>query len=70
MVFKIVGPCALEFTRVKTSDHIWTDPHADELVQRHRMHSNNRTAVNPITMMMNMNNSLKYRPSLKINVHN
>ncbi len=63
-----MGPCALEFTRVKTSDHIWTDPHADELVQRHRMHSNTRTAVNPTTMMMNMNNSLKYGPSLQINV--
>jgi hypothetical protein len=53
---------------VKTSDHIWTDPHADELVQRHRMHSNNRTAVNQATMMMNMNNALKYRPSLQNNV--
>lgn len=28
----LVGPCALEFTRVKTADHYWTDPHADELV--------------------------------------
>lgn len=26
------GPCALEFTRAKTADHYWTDPHADELV--------------------------------------
>lgn len=49
---------------MKTSDHVWTDPHADELVQRHRMHSNN-----PTTMMPNMNNSLKYRPSLQINVN-
>lgn len=28
----LVGPCALEFTRAKTSDHYWSDPHADELV--------------------------------------
>ena len=24
---------------MKTSDHFWTDPPADELVQRHRIHS-------------------------------
>ncbi|XP_060640760.2 small G protein signaling modulator 1 [Anolis sagrei] len=34
----LVGPCALEYTRMKTSDHFWTDPSADELVQRHRIH--------------------------------
>lgn len=33
----LVGPCALEFTKAKTADHYWTDPHADELVQRHRI---------------------------------
>ncbi|XP_032597342.2 small G protein signaling modulator 1 [Drosophila grimshawi] len=33
----LVGPCALDFTRAKTADHYWTDPHADELVQRHRI---------------------------------
>lgn len=66
----LVGPCALEFTRVKTSDHLWTDPHADELVQRHRMHSQHRTPNNSNPMMMNMNNSRsrKFRPSLQINV--
>ncbi|KAJ0057191.1 hypothetical protein NL108_002127, partial [Boleophthalmus pectinirostris] len=35
----LVGPCALEYTKVKTADHYWTDPSADELVQRHRIHS-------------------------------
>lgn len=35
----IVGPCALEYTKMKTADHFWTDPSADELVQRHRIHS-------------------------------
>lgn len=35
----LVGPCALEYTRMKTCDHLWTDPNADELLQRHRMHS-------------------------------
>ncbi|XP_055063338.2 small G protein signaling modulator 1 isoform X3 [Misgurnus anguillicaudatus] len=35
----LVGPCALEYTKAKTSNHFWTDPSADELVQRHRIHS-------------------------------
>ncbi|XP_003975029.2 small G protein signaling modulator 1 [Takifugu rubripes] len=34
----LVGPCALEYTKMKTADHLWTDPSADELVQRHRIH--------------------------------
>ena len=37
--FIVVGPCALDYTKMKTSDHFWTDPPADELVQRHRIHS-------------------------------
>nr|XP_054325747.1 small G protein signaling modulator 1 isoform X4 [Pongo pygmaeus] len=35
----LMGPCALEYTKMKTADHFWTDPSADELVQRHRIHS-------------------------------
>ncbi|CAI9744344.1 Hypothetical predicted protein [Octopus vulgaris] len=35
----LVGPCALDYTKMKTTDHYWTDPPADELVQRHRIHS-------------------------------
>lgn len=35
----LVGPCALDYTKMKTLDHFWTDPPADELVQRHRIHS-------------------------------
>ncbi|XP_059407209.1 small G protein signaling modulator 1-like [Carassius carassius] len=35
----LVGPCALEYTKMKTADHFWMDPSADELVQRHRIHS-------------------------------
>ncbi|XP_006863305.1 PREDICTED: small G protein signaling modulator 2 isoform X2 [Chrysochloris asiatica] len=33
----LVGPCALEYTKLKTADHYWTDPSADELVQRHQI---------------------------------
>ena len=35
----LIGPCALEYTRMKTCDLLWTDPNADELIQRHKMHS-------------------------------
>uniref|UniRef100_A0A3P9IQJ2 Small G protein signaling modulator 2 n=1 Tax=Oryzias latipes TaxID=8090 RepID=A0A3P9IQJ2_ORYLA len=38
-----LGPCALEYTKLKTSDHFWTDPSANELVQRHRIHGAHRT---------------------------
>lgn len=43
-----VGPCALDYTKMKTADHFWTDPPADELVQRHRIHSSGKHAfTNP-----------------------
>jgi hypothetical protein len=35
----LVGPCALEYTKMKMCDQLWNDPNADELIQRHRMHS-------------------------------
>lgn len=35
----LVGPCALDYSKMKTQDHFWTDPPADELVQRHRLSS-------------------------------
>ncbi|XP_017345772.1 small G protein signaling modulator 2 isoform X3 [Ictalurus punctatus] len=38
----LVGPCALEYTKLKTSDHFWTDPSANELVQRHKIHGAHR----------------------------
>lgn len=42
-----VGPCSLEYSRMKIPDHYWTDPSADELVQRHRIHSNSSYRVLP-----------------------
>ncbi|KAM9852819.1 small G protein signaling modulator 2 [Aulostomus maculatus] len=39
----LVGPCALEYTKLKTSDNFWTDPSANELVQRHRIHGAHRS---------------------------
>lgn len=35
----LVGPCALDYTKMKSHDQFWSDPPADELVQRHRISS-------------------------------
>lgn len=43
----LVGPCALDYTKMKTTDHFWTDPPADELVQRHRIHSSTNHLTGP-----------------------
>ena len=43
----LVGPCALEFTKMKTLEHLWSDPPADELVQRHRIHSSSNHHMRP-----------------------
>jgi hypothetical protein len=72
----LVGPCALEFTRVKTYDYIWSDPNADELIQRHKMHSagllyspntlnGNSANGNP----SNSNNSFKMSPKPKLGLN-
>lgn len=39
----LVGPCALDYSKTKTQDHFWTDPPADELVQRHRISTGQST---------------------------
>ena len=46
-VCSTVGPCALEYTKMKTADDFWTDPSADELVQRHRIHSSHLRQDSP-----------------------
>lgn len=28
----LIGPCALDYSRLRNQDHFWTDPPADELV--------------------------------------
>jgi type IV secretory pathway VirB6-like protein len=53
-----VGPCALDYTKMKTADHFWTDPPADELVQRHRIHSSGKHALT--------NPSSPKRPGLQV----
>ena len=43
----LVGPCALDYTKMKTGEHYWSDPPADELVQRHRIHSSGNHHIRP-----------------------
>ena len=38
----LVGPCALDYSKSKRQEQFWTDPPADELVQRHRISQGNR----------------------------
>ncbi|XP_072157733.1 small G protein signaling modulator 2 isoform X1 [Bemisia tabaci] len=54
----LVGPCALDFSRTKTQDHMWTDPPADELVQRHRISSGHSTLPACRTPHLNYRRSL------------
>lgn len=54
----LVGPCALEFTRAKTADHFWSDPPADELIQRHRISSGNPTPPSCRRPILNFKRSL------------
>uniref|UniRef100_A0A8C4N6T4 Small G protein signaling modulator 1a n=1 Tax=Eptatretus burgeri TaxID=7764 RepID=A0A8C4N6T4_EPTBU len=53
----LVGPCTLEYTKMKTADHFWTDPSADELIQRHRIHGGHGRLDSP-----------SKRPSLNISL--
>jgi hypothetical protein len=72
----LVGPCALEFTRVKTYDYIWSDPNADELIQRHKMHSagllyspNILNGSSVSSNSPNLNSSFKISPKPKLGLN-
>lgn len=54
----LVGPCALEYSKTKTNDHYYTDPPADELVQRHRISSGNPTPPSSRRPIINFKRSL------------
>uniref|UniRef100_A0A8C2E972 Small G protein signaling modulator 1b n=1 Tax=Cyprinus carpio TaxID=7962 RepID=A0A8C2E972_CYPCA len=65
----LVGPCALEYTKAKTANHFWTDPSADELVQRHRIHSGHCRQDSPtkrpaLIQKRQSSGSMEDRPSL------
>ncbi|XP_045119752.1 small G protein signaling modulator 1-like isoform X2 [Portunus trituberculatus] len=61
----LVGPCALDFSRMKTADHLWTDPPADELVQRHRISSGHLSG--PATPPVPRRPGLHYRKPVTCN---
>ncbi|KAJ8939383.1 hypothetical protein NQ314_011128, partial [Rhamnusium bicolor] len=54
----LVGPCALDYSRTKSHDHFWTDPPADELVQRHRISSGHSTPPSVRRPILNFRRSL------------
>ncbi|XP_037033579.1 small G protein signaling modulator 1-like isoform X1 [Bradysia coprophila] len=54
----LVGPCALDYSRTKTIDHFWSDPPADELVQRHRISSGHPTPPTVRRPIFNFKRSL------------
>ncbi len=54
----LVGPCASDYSRTKTVDHFWSDPPADELVQRHRISSGHPTPPTVRRPIFNFKRSL------------
>ncbi|XP_054711478.1 small G protein signaling modulator 1-like [Uloborus diversus] len=56
----LVGPCALDYSKMKTGDHFWTDPPADELVQRHRL------STGPSTPPLPRRPALQYKRDSRI----
>ncbi|EEB20263.1 run and tbc1 domain-containing protein, putative [Pediculus humanus corporis] len=54
----LVGPCALDYSKAKTQDYFWTDPPADELVQRHRISTGHNTPPTCRRQVLNFNRSL------------
>ncbi|XP_060533466.1 small G protein signaling modulator 1-like isoform X3 [Cylas formicarius] len=54
----LVGPCALDYSRTKSVEQFWTDPPADELVQRHRISSGHSTPPPVRRPILNFRRSL------------
>ncbi|XP_037872308.1 small G protein signaling modulator 2 isoform X2 [Bombyx mori] len=54
----LVGPCALEYSKAKPPVTFWTDPPADELVQRHRMSAGTTTPPSVRRPILNFKRSL------------
>ncbi|CAF0919976.1 unnamed protein product [Brachionus calyciflorus] len=57
----LIGPCALEYTQMKSCEHLWNDPNADELIQRHKMHNSGNlcsNSYNPISIYSQSSSAL------------
>jgi hypothetical protein len=64
----VAGPCALEYTRFKTCDNLFTDQNADELIRRHKMHiyllnSASNALTNASGYGMNGGDAVKQQPA-------
>jgi hypothetical protein len=68
LVAHTVGPCALDYSRTKTQDHFWTDPPADELVQRHRISGHNSNTP-PVTRRPALNVSFLHPLHPRLEMH-
>lgn len=62
----LVGPCALDYSKMKTQDHFWTDPPADELVQRHRLSTVVSSINGPSTPPSTRRPGLQYKRDTRI----
>ncbi|KAF8765069.1 Small G protein signaling modulator 1 like protein [Argiope bruennichi] len=62
----LVGPCALDYSKMKTQDHFWTDPPADELVQRHRLSTGVPLISGPSTPPSVRRPALQYKRDTRI----
>ncbi|XP_065582368.1 small G protein signaling modulator 2-like isoform X2 [Artemia franciscana] len=64
----MVGPCALDFSRMKTQDHFWSDPPAEELVQRHQMstsaYTNGNSFNTPVSKTLGLQGKSNSNPSI------
>ena len=58
----LIGPCMLEYTRIKSANNVWSDPNAEELLQRHKIQSQlnqSITNLNEINANKSITDSIK-----------
>ncbi len=47
----LIGPCTLDVTRIKSVNDFWSDPNADELINRYNL-SNISNYLEPLSILM------------------
>jgi hypothetical protein len=52
----LIGPCTLDVTRIKSLNDFWSDPNADELIDRYKL-SNISNNLEPLSILINDKNS-------------
>ena len=67
----LLGPCNLDYSKIKNQDHIFIDPHAEELVQRHNLvaspssHGSPSCTSSPLTKTGSLRKAPLYLPYYK-----